>query len=156
MKRIIRYISIILIIINCIIIFNFSSEKSTQSDETSGRLINILIELNPKTKNLTNNEKEEIKANIVKPIRKIAHFTIFASLGGLIYVCLQTFEIKDSKRVVISEFLAFIYACTDEIHQLFVSGRSGQILDVLIDSGGSMFGILIVYIVVVVYKKIKK
>lgn len=38
------------------------------------------------------------------------------------------------------EYTAFIegvmYAANDEIHQLFIPGRSGQITDVLIDSAG--------------------
>ena len=58
MKKIVRYITIILIIINCAVIFNFSSEKSEQSSETSGNLINVIIEINPKTKNLNIQEKE--------------------------------------------------------------------------------------------------
>ena len=37
-----------------------------------------------------------------------------------------------------------IYAISDEIHQLFVPGRSGQVRDVLIDSAGSLLGIIIV------------
>ena len=40
----------------------------------------------------------------------------------------------------------FLYACSDEVHQLFVPGRSGNIIDVGIDSIGSYFGILFFYI----------
>lgn len=40
----------------------------------------------------------------------------------------------------------FLYACTDEFHQRFVSGRSGQFRDVLIDSlGGLIGGLLFIY-----------
>ena len=39
----------------------------------------------------------------------------------------------------------FIYACTDEFHQLFVMGRSCEMRDVLIDTLGSFVGILIYY-----------
>ena len=37
-----------------------------------------------------------------------------------------------------------IYAISDEIHQLFVPGRAGQVRDVLIDSAGSFLGIILV------------
>lgn len=52
------------------------------------------------------------------------------------------------KRLCASAWaFATIYAATDEIHQLFVSGRTGKPTDVLIDSAGVLFGIFIVAIV---------
>jgi VanZ family protein len=36
--------------------------------------------------------------------------------------------------------IAMLYAATDELHQLFVSERSAQVMDVLIDSAGSLTG----------------
>ena len=33
------------------------------------------------------------------------------------------------------------YAATDEFHQLFVPGRSGQLKDVLIDTAGGALGL---------------
>ena len=37
----------------------------------------------------------------------------------------------------------FLYACTDEFHQLFVPGRDGNFRDVIIDtSGGTLSAIL--------------
>ena len=35
------------------------------------------------------------------------------------------------------------YAGTDEFHQLFVPGRSGQITDVILDSCGVLTGVLV-------------
>ena len=46
---------------------------------------------------------------------------------------------------MLSSLFCFIYACTDEFHQLFVMGRSCEIRDVLIDTLGSFVGILIYY-----------
>lgn len=39
--------------------------------------------------------------------------------------------------------IAVCYAATDETHQLFVPGRSGQVRDVLIDSVGAAIGVLL-------------
>ena len=39
--------------------------------------------------------------------------------------------------------IAALYAATDELHQLFVSERSAQVMDVLIDSAGSLIGTLV-------------
>ncbi|MBQ3466792.1 MAG: VanZ family protein, partial [Oscillospiraceae bacterium] len=35
----------------------------------------------------------------------------------------------------------FLYACSDEFHQLFVPGRAGMFSDVLIDTVGVLFGL---------------
>ena len=36
---------------------------------------------------------------------------------------------------------------TDEVHQLFVPGRSGQISDVILDSAGALAGVLVLSVV---------
>ena len=41
-------------------------------------------------------------------------------------------------------FIGFLYASTDEFHQTFVPGRSGEIRDILIDTFGVLLGALIV------------
>ena len=152
-KIIIRIILIILILINCITIFKFSSEKSDKSDVTSGRVIQSIINLNPKTRNLNDEEKEKVKEQIVVPVRKTAHFTIYTSLGVLSFLYLKTFEIEDKKQILGSLLFSFLYACTDEIHQLFVPGRSGELKDVCIDSSGALFGIIIVFFLLKIVKK---
>ena len=43
---------------------------------------------------------------------------------------------------------AFLYACTDEFHQLFISGRAGRFTDVLIDTTGAFLGLFLVYLIV--------
>ena len=47
------------------------------------------------------------------------------------------------KSILLSIGISFLYACSDEIHQLFVPGRSGNILDVLIDTVGASVGVLV-------------
>ena len=36
--------------------------------------------------------------------------------------------------------IIILYSCSDEIHQLFIPGRSGEIRDVLIDTLGGFNG----------------
>ena len=43
--------------------------------------------------------------------------------------------------------IATAYAVTDEFHQLFVPGRSGQMTDVMIDSGGALVGLLALHVI---------
>lgn len=49
-------------------------------------------------------------------------------------------------NLLFSILFCFIYACSDEIHQLFLSGRSARILDTFIDSIGGFSGISILNI----------
>lgn len=146
-KYITRAILVVLIIINCVVIFNFSSEQSEKSNETSGKVVETIVEKDPKTRNLSKKEKEKKKEEIVTPVRKTAHFTVYTCLGALIYLLCRTFKGKNWKKILISIGLAFTYACSDEIHQRFVGGRSGEFRDVCIDSCGAIFGITIVLII---------
>ena len=52
---------------------------------------------------------------------------------------METFDVNQKKKVGISTLIGFIYSCTDEIHQLFISERSGSIIDVFIDTLGTLF-----------------
>lgn len=57
--------------------------------------------------------------------------------------------------LAMSIFLSFLYACTDELHQIFVPGRSAQFRDILIDTLGASFGATITYLTIKFFAKIK-
>ena len=48
---------------------------------------------------------------------------------------------KFLKRMLLPWLIAALYAASDEIHQLFVPGRSGQLSDVILDSAGALAGV---------------
>lgn len=86
-------------------------------------------------------------------IRKVAHLSEYFILAILIYAVFILY--MDIKRVKIYSIAAvFIYASTDEIHQLFVVGRSGTLRDVLIDTLGGIIAILTIKLIE--YIKINK
>ncbi|MBR0106169.1 MAG: VanZ family protein [Lachnospiraceae bacterium] len=78
-------------------------------------------------------------------VRKIAHFLEYLALG----LCLRmAFGGRAADRPRLNAaFPAWLigaaYAVTDEIHQIFVPGRSGQVKDVLLDAAGVLAGVLI-------------
>ena len=72
---------------------------------------------------------------------------IYFALSINVMLVLFTFKIKMVMRALISLIFCFIYACTDEFHQIFVSGRSPQMFDVMIDTSGALFGIMIALII---------
>lgn len=75
-----------------------------------------------------------------KIIRKLAHFSIYACMG----ICWTNFlySINLSKRqcLIISILMCFLFAASDEWHQTFVPGRSGELFDVGLDTLGAMIG----------------
>ena len=48
-----------------------------------------------------------------------------------------------------------MYAATDELHQKFVAGRGPSIRDVMIDSMGALFGIMVLMLIILMIEKIK-
>lgn len=84
-------------------------------------------------------------------VRKSAHFCEYMILGGLTCLTFQNIgELckkkncvdKPEKRKWYALLWCGLYAVTDEIHQLFVPGRFGSILDVLLDLAGAFTGIV--------------
>ena len=79
-------------------------------------------------------------------IRKSAHFLEFLILGLLVVNVLKDNRELNMDVFIFALIFCFLYACSDEIHQLFVSQRAGRILDVLIDTLGSLTGTIFYYI----------
>ena len=48
--------------------------------------------------------------------------------------------------------VGLVYAISDEFHQTFIPGRSGELRDVLIDTTGVICEIAIVLIIIAIYK----
>jgi VanZ family protein len=79
-----------------------------------------------------------IPADIISlVIRKSAHYIVYLILGILVFRAVDTYEIQLSQKVYLSVMFCVGYAISDEIHQIFVPGRAGTLLDVFIDSMGS-------------------
>lgn len=76
-------------------------------------------------------------------IRKCAHMTEYALLS--ITAIWALYGIK--RKIIFGYVIAVIYAVTDELHQLYVPGRSGNITDVFIDAFGALIGIM-VYVII--------
>lgn len=153
--KITRYIFFTLMILTCIIIFIFSSQNGEESTEVSDGFISKIIEIFTLTQNQTEEQKQETIENLQFIVRKTAHFSIFTILGMTSMGFINTYNISCKKKIGISFFIGFLYAISDEFHQLFSSGRTAKVMDVGIDSAGVIFGILIVYIIIKIYKNVK-
>ena len=137
-----KILSILLIVIWMITIFYFSHQQGTGSSKTSEKVSEIIINLFDIRNQLSNEERNELKEIINPVIRKIAHYTIY-TLGGILLInCMHTL-LENKEAIIYSVIIGILYAITDEVHQLFVIGRSGRAEDVIIDSIGIFTGICI-------------
>ena len=141
---IIRIVVIILIIMWMYSVFSFSNQDGYSSTSLSMRISSLFSK-----------DPEKI-FYIDQYIRKLAHFSEYG-LGGVLFLSLlKTFNIIDEKRLIISTILGLLYASTDEIHQLFINGRSGQFTDVIIDTMGVITGSIFMCLVINSIKIIRR
>lgn len=136
MKKIINNICFwrLLTLVICVIIFVFSAQNGSASTAISDSFVNPL-------------EMIFSRDFLIILVRKGAHISIYFALGICSYL--------SCKKCWLAFAFCFIYACSDELHQLFVEGRSGSPVDVGIDAIGFTLGIIILYLINK-YKAVKK
>lgn len=147
-----KTIYLVLVLIWMLTVFMFSSQNGEQSQNTSGKVTQLIVEIITHNQNITESKKLELIENTDYYIRKLAHYSIYALGGILIYNYINTYNTSDKKVILISILIGGIYAISDESHQHFTSGRCASVLDVLIDSFGIITGIILINII----KKAKK
>lgn len=142
-------ISWILVILWMGVIFTFSSMDSDQSNSESKGTIDKVVtgtieignNIGITNYNPTIEEKEEIIDMLNFPVRKLAHMFLYFVLAILLINALKISEIK--KVYIITIIIVLLYAITDEFHQTLINGRTGKFIDVLIDTTGSLIGMLL-------------
>lgn len=147
MKNYKRYIPIILLILHCGLIFFFSSQNAESSTAVSQGILRKLLGFVPVVRSL--DQAAFLEAEHF--IRKTAHFTLYMLLGVYAYLSAET--VVSKHKVLVTLLFCLAYAASDELHQLFSSGRSGQISDVLLDFCGSFVGMSVTAFIT---KRLKK
>ena len=146
--NIIRAILIILLLGTFFMIFGFSNQNAEKSGGLRTRVTEEVTKNIKPIQNLEKDQKENVLHRIESVIRKIAHFSIYTIVGLLLMSLLSTYPLKENIKIITSLGIGVLYAISDEVHQLFISGRSGQITDVLLDSMGVLLGIFLVLLVI--------
>ena len=115
-----------------VIIFIFSHQKGSDSSLLSGNVRNLLVDAMLR---LGFNIDTYISHNL---IRAAAHFINFFVLYLLWYFSFIYNGIGEKKSLAVSLIICVLYALFDEAHQYFIPGRGSSLLDVIIDSAGSL------------------
>lgn len=129
-------------------IFSFSSQTGVDSGNLSHEISYKIVSAADRLldKNLEEYEKQRYTDKIELPVRKLAHMTEYCILAICISFPLYVYGVRGILLLIFAGIFCVGFACTDEFHQSFVAGRGPSKKDVMIDSIGAFFGILLVQI----------
>lgn len=134
-----RIIYLILVVLWMSTVFFFSEQNGDESSNVSNETTKIIVQF-------SNKNSDSLVERLNPYIRKLAHYSLYTVGGILIYLFFKTFKIYKSKQILYSFIFGFLYACSDEIHQMFVPHRSAMVKDVVIDSFGVLTGIILLFV----------
>ncbi len=112
------------------LIFALSHEPADGSQARSDVLVNIL-------QTIGLGGSADLLSTVV---RKLAHAVAYAVLGVLLVWALAARRRVTAKLVMYAVAITCLYAISDELHQTYVPGRSGEVRDVAVDAAGALIG----------------
>ena len=139
----------ILCIIWMLVIFWFSAQVADDSQEMSDFFVHLLDAVF----SLDIMRNEIIRDMTSFLVRKAAHMSEYAVLAILFGLTIR--EYKKEPWLLPALAATAAYAATDEFHQLFVPGRSGQLKDVLIDTAGVALGLVLLALILYLKRRRK-
>ena len=136
-----------------VMIFLFSSQNAADSNRSSGYIVEVVLNIvSPEHDALSETHQKEQLEKINHFVRKTAHFLEYAMLGFFLLLHISVKLLGSNHKLpfilALSAGVGSLYAVTDELHQLLISGRSGQITDVAIDSLGVAAGIILLLLII--------
>lgn len=146
---------IIMLIIWMIVIISFSSDtaiKSTGKSKVVEEYVGPVIQKLSVgvTKKTVPNDKMQFV------IRKMAHIFNYGVLSMFAYIAFYNMTPLRLKASLFAIIYSSVFACIDEFYQTFISGRSGSIKDVMIDSIGIYLAVIGLNILITLHLKIKR
>ena len=143
-KNLVRALLLLLLIADMIFIFSNSAQTASASSSTSHGVTEMVAPvIVPNYKDMDEQTQKATVSSLEVILREAAHLLQFTPLGFALYLLLTTFALPEKiRRLRIPLTLGFglIYAISDEIHQLFVPGRSFQLFDIFMDMCGVAVG----------------
>lgn len=142
-------------------IFYMSAKVAADSDAISDGLIDRVLMLT------FGSIDSDLARSMSHPVRKLAHFTEYTVLGVLLLNVVRSVKLHKGSGMGAQPglqplrfahaagawALGTLYAASDEFHQLFVPGRSGQISDVCIDASGVLLGVILCFLAIYLVRR---
>lgn len=126
-------------------IYSFSAQDAQTSTEASLSVSRLVI----RVVNRVGNQNwdpwtmEENAQKIQVPVRKAAHMAEYFLLAVAVAFPLYVYGVRGFLLMLLATVICVCYACGDEYHQSFVSGRAPSMRDVGIDSIGVILGVIL-------------
>lgn len=135
-----KWIYRILAVLWMVVIFAHSAMDATDSSQESGVVVTFITQhFVPGYEEMDAGQQAKVTDTVTLIVRKGAHMAEYAILGFLLVGAL---EIRHLFILwLVAWMLAIAYAGTDEFHQTFVPGRSGELRDVCVDGAGALIGV---------------
>lgn len=124
-------------------IFVFSHQPAEQSSKVSKTVLTQVLEKTVSGyKEMPKVEQEKLIKTYHAAIRKAAHLGIYTLWGWSFTFLLFLYGKRVNTTIAMVLCGGFLYAVSDELHQMFINGRAGRLSDVLIDTIGVGIGVL--------------
>lgn len=148
----------ILLLALYILIFGFSAQDAETSGSLSQMISQKCVEFfnNLSGGHWTEDFMRNLSEYFEHPLRKLAHFSEYACMGILLYVLWSQWIRRGRRLYLLIILWVFCSAATDEFHQLFVPGRYGSFADVLLDTCGGAFAMLLCAGIVKLRERIRR
>lgn len=151
-KRFIITLLTLFTVLTAATIFWFSSRTAEDSDRQSGMVTDIILRIFcPGYSQMNEAEKQAEIDHAMLYVRKAAHVTEFAVFSLMCTLLLGYIHCQKTQRLKRYALLALAagvcLAAVDEFSQLGVSGRSGSLIDVGIDTAGVVIGSVIGWLI---------
>lgn len=130
-------------------IFFFSAQDGATSADLSYQVSYKIVEVGGDLlgADLQPWEVDQLAMRFHIPVRKLAHMTEYFLLAIAVAFPLYVYGLRGVLLLICAGMICVAFACGDEYHQAFVDGRGPSKRDVLIDSVGVFFGIVLVRII---------
>ncbi len=149
MLNFLKPLSFLPAIIMMYLIFTFSSQDGVTSAQLSYKVSYKVIETGGELLGADFEpwEIDNLATRFHGVVRKLAHMTEYFALAVAVAFPLYVYGLRGILLMLVAGFFCVAFACGDEYHQSYVAGRGPSKRDVLIDSFGVFWGIILVRIV---------
>lgn len=130
-------------------IFTFSAQDGVTSSQLSYKVSHKVVEVGGEILGADFEpwEIDSLATRFHGAIRKIAHMTEYFALAIAVSFPLYVYGLRGVLLMLVAGAFCVAFACGDEYHQAYVAGRGPSKRDVLIDSFGVFWGIVLVRII---------
>lgn len=145
-----------MVVLWMLVIFSMSHLNNVKSWYLTGELLTVIqtgsVDTETSYEEKMSSYNENTTANLMVYLRKLAHFVEYMILAILVFYALS-YDLDVRKSAIGTMGFGWFYGYLDELHQLFVPGRTGSLIDVVLDGLGVTAGVILCVFIVLRSRK---